>query len=46
MTPSRYAVEELRTGRRTEHQTESQALEQYERLRKQKTPAWIVNIYE
>ena len=46
MTPTRYAVEDLRNGRRTEHQTESQALEQYERLKKEKTPAWIVNIYE
>ena len=46
MTPTRYAVEDLRNGRRTEHQTESQALEQYERLKKEKTPAWIVNICE
>ena len=46
MKPTRYAVEDLRNGQRTEHQTEAEALKQYERLKKEKTPAWIVDIYE
>ena len=46
MTPTRYAVEDLATGIRTEHKSESDAIRHFERLRKKKIPAWIVNIYE
>lgn len=46
MTPSRYAVEEFRTGHRTDFKTESEAIKHYNTLRKKKTSAWIVNIYE
>ena len=46
MTPSRYAVEDFTTGTRTEHKLESDAIRHFERLRKKKTPAWIVNIYD
>ena len=46
MKPTRYAVEELRTGNRTEYQTESSAIEHYKKLRKNKVSCWIVNIFE
>ena len=46
MTPSRYAVEYLRTGFRVEFLTEPEAIKYYEKLRKNNTSAWIVNIYE
>ena len=46
MTPIRYAVEYLRTGFRVEFLTESEAIKHYNKLKKEKTSSWIVNIYE
>jgi hypothetical protein len=46
MKPSRYAVETFRTGTRTEHKSELDAIRYLERLRKKNIAAWIINIYD
>ena len=46
MTASRYAVEYLITGFRVEFSTESEAIKHYNKLKKNKIPSWIVNIFE
>lgn len=45
MKPFKYAVEELKNGNRTEHNTEIEAIKHFKKLKKKNISAWIVNIY-